>query len=82
MPKGGRHAVNPILFADQPIAQQRLTAKAKQKTAALDDDYIAGFSPFAVRDVDSRSAVLRKNINIKEWMQNYEFDNKRRGYNK
>jgi RNA-binding protein NOB1 len=80
--KGGRHAVNPILFEDQHIAQQRLTAKAKQKTEALGDDYMAGFSPFAMRDVDSRSAVLRKSTNIKEWMMNYEFDNNRRGYKK
>jgi len=81
-PKGGKHACNPILFEDQPIPQQRLAKKAMIKTNALDDDYIAGYSPFVLRDVDSRSAMLRNTNNIKQWMKNYEYDNHRRGYNK
>lgn len=79
---GGKHSTNPLLFEDQPLPQQRISAKAKAKTNALDDDYIAGYSPFVMRDVDSRSAVLRGSSNLKQWMQNYEYDNQRRGYKK
>jgi len=81
-PKGGKHACNPILFEDQPIPQQRLSKKAMVKTNALDEDYIAGYSPFVLRDTDSRSAMLRNTSNIKQWMKNYEYDNHRRGYKK
>ncbi|XP_019525775.2 RNA-binding protein NOB1 [Aedes albopictus] len=79
---GGKHATNPLLFEDQPLPQQRFSAKAKAKTNALGDDYTAGHSPFVMRDVDSRSAVLRGNSNLKQWMKNYEYDNHRRGYKK
>ncbi|XP_065092447.1 RNA-binding protein NOB1 [Ochlerotatus camptorhynchus] len=79
---GGKHAANPLLFEDQPLPQQRISAKAKAKTNALGDDYTAGYSPFVMRDVDSRSAVLRGKTNLKQWMQNYEYDNQRRGYKK
>ncbi|XP_063698965.1 RNA-binding protein NOB1 [Culicoides brevitarsis] len=81
-PKGGKHACNPILFEDQPLPQQRLSKKALMKTNALDDDYIAGYSPFVLRDTDSRSAMLRNTNNIKQWMKNYDYDNHRRGYKK
>lgn len=81
-PKGGKHAVNPLLFADQLIPQQRVSKKALQKTDALDDNYTAGYSPFVIRDLDSRSSKLRGTTNIKQWMQNYEYDNNRRGYKK
>lgn len=81
-PKGGKHACNPILFEDQPLPQQRLSKKAMMKTNALDDDYIAGYSPFVLRDTDSRSAMLRNTNNIKQWMKNYDYDNHRRGYKK
>ncbi len=81
-PKGGKYACNPILFEDQRLPQQRISKKAMQKTNALDDDYIANYSPFVMRDVDSRSALLRNSRNIKQWMDNYEYDNKRRGYKK
>lgn len=79
-PRGGKHAVNPLLFDDQPIPQQRVSKKALLKTDALDDNYTAGASPFVARDCDSRSSKLRTNTNIKQWMKNYEYDNYRRGY--
>ncbi|CRK91000.1 CLUMA_CG004688, isoform A [Clunio marinus] len=81
-PKGGKYACNPILFEDQLIPQQRLSKKALQKTDALDENYTAGYSPFVMRDVDSRSSKLRNTANIKQWMNNYEYDNHRRGYKK
>ena len=81
-PKGGKHATNPILFEDQPLPQQRISAKARAKTNALGDDYIAGYSPFVMRDVDSKSAMLRSSSNIKQFMKNYEYDNYRKGYKK
>ncbi|XP_058832805.1 RNA-binding protein NOB1 [Topomyia yanbarensis] len=80
--RGGKHSTNPVLFEDQPLPQQRISAKARAKTNALGDDYTAGYSPFVMRDVDSRSAVLRGKSNLKQWMQNYEYDNHRRGYKK
>lgn len=79
---GGKHSANPLLFEDQPLPQQRISAKARARTNALSDDYTAGYSPFVARDVDSRSAVLRGKSNLKQWMQNYEYDNHRRGYKK
>lgn len=82
LPKGGKHACNPILFEDQAIPQQRISKKAQLKTDALDENYTAGYSPFVMRDVDSRSAMLRNTANIKQWMKNYEYDNHRRGYKK
>lgn len=81
-PKGGKHACNPILFEDQRLPQQRISKKAQMTTNALDDDYIANYSPFVMRDVDSRSAMMRNTANIKQWMNNYEYDNHRRGYKK
>lgn len=82
MPKGGKHANNPILFEDQPLPQQRLSKKAQMKTDAMDDNYTAGYSPFVMRDVDSRSSKLRNTANIKQWMNNNDYDNHRRGYKK
>lgn len=82
MPKGGKHACNPILFEDQPLPQQRLTKKAQLRTDVNDDSYTAGYSPFVMRDLDSRSSKLRNTANIKQWMNNNEFDNHRRGYKK
>ncbi|GAB6033342.1 hypothetical protein CHUAL_013109 [Chamberlinius hualienensis] len=58
MPKGGKHSVDPILCADQPIPHNRLSKKALLKTDALHPDYLAGVSPFAINDVTSRSANL------------------------
>ncbi|XP_055608984.1 RNA-binding protein NOB1 [Uranotaenia lowii] len=79
---GGKHSTNPLIYEDQPLPQQRISAKAQAKTNALGDDYTAGYSPFVMRDVDSKSAVMRGKSNLKQWMQNYEYDNHRRGYKK
>ncbi|XP_008545989.1 RNA-binding protein NOB1 [Microplitis demolitor] len=71
-PKGGKHANNPILCADQPIPQQRVTKLARMKNNPLDDDYIAGYSPFVTRDVFSKSAMLgirTQHSEIKYWMK-------------
>ncbi|NXD73883.1 NOB1 protein, partial [Eolophus roseicapillus] len=58
-PRGGKHASNPHLVADQPFPQQRLSRKARQKTNVFDPNYIAGASPFAENDVYSRAANLQ-----------------------
>jgi RNA-binding protein NOB1 len=58
MPKGGKHSNFPILSEDQPRAQNHPSKKALAKTNALDSDYMSLASPFAVRDVYSRSANL------------------------
>ncbi|KFB50804.1 hypothetical protein ZHAS_00018856 [Anopheles sinensis] len=79
---GGKYATNPLLYEDQPLPQQRISAKARNKTNALAEDYIAGSSPFVMRDVNSRSAVLRGSTNLKQRIRNLECDNKRRGYKK
>jgi hypothetical protein len=48
-PKGGKHAVNPLLAVDQPQAQQRVSKKALARNNPLDPDYISGSSPFVVK---------------------------------
>ncbi|XP_034230865.1 RNA-binding protein NOB1 [Thrips palmi] len=69
--QGGKHSNNPIIFADQPMPDQRPTRVAKTKTNILDADYIPGFSPFALRDTTSKSAMLgiRGNQEMKHWMR-------------
>nr|ACO15470.1 RNA-binding protein NOB1 [Caligus clemensi] len=57
-PQGGKHTVNPILSEDQCLPQQRQTRLARQKTDALSDDYLAGSSPFILRDINSKSAIV------------------------
>ena len=42
MPKGGKHANNPILVEDQREAQKRASKLGRTKTNALDPDYTAG----------------------------------------
>ena len=71
MPKGGKHANNPILCADQPLPRQRASRLARTKNDPLQDDYIAGYSPFIMRDVDSKSAMLgiRSGGPVKYWMK-------------
>ncbi|XP_032689888.1 RNA-binding protein NOB1 [Odontomachus brunneus] len=71
MPKGGKHSNNPILCEDQPMPDQRPTRLARTKNNPLEDDYIAGFSPFIVRDVNSKSAMLgiRPCGAVKYWMK-------------
>ncbi|XP_044743917.1 RNA-binding protein NOB1 [Chrysoperla carnea] len=70
-PKGGKHANNPILFEDQPRPDQRPTRLAKTKNDPLAADYIAGYSPFVMRDITSKSAMLgiRTGQEIKHWMR-------------
>nr|CAD7399898.1 unnamed protein product [Timema poppensis] len=69
-PKGGKHANNPILVEDQRIPQQRGTRLARQRNDPLAPDYIAGFSPFIMRDVNSRAAVLGiHGQETKHWMR-------------
>nr|CAG4638523.1 EOG090X07WR [Cyclestheria hislopi] len=58
MPKGGKYAENPILVEDQREAQKRASKLGRTKTNAMDPDYLAGNSPFAVNDVYSRAAQL------------------------
>lgn len=71
MPKGGKHANNPILCEDQPVPHQRQTRQARIKNDPLQDDYIAGYSPFIMRDVHSKSAMLgiRPSGSVKYWMR-------------
>lgn len=40
--KGGKHSNNPIIFADQPMPDQKPTRVARTKTNILDADYIPG----------------------------------------
>ncbi|KAG6452029.1 hypothetical protein O3G_MSEX007437 [Manduca sexta] len=73
-PKGGQHFQYPILTEDQHIHKRFVTKLARNKTNALDTDYIAGYSPFAMKDVNSKSAVLGVRANkqdVKYWMKNY-----------
>ena len=58
MPKGGKHADNPFLVADQPLPQNRIPRKARMGTDVFDPDFVANSSPFAMKDVTSRSAQL------------------------
>ncbi|XP_059062055.1 RNA-binding protein NOB1 [Achroia grisella] len=73
-PKGGQHFQYPILTEDQHIHKRFATKMARNKTNALDPDYTAGFSPFVMKDVNSKSAVLGVRANkqdLKYWMKNY-----------
>lgn len=60
------------------MPKQMPSRVAKTKTNALDEDYIAGFSPFAPRDVDSKSAMLRSKGHLKEWARNNSYEEERR----
>ncbi|KYM82393.1 Ras-related protein Rab-2 [Atta colombica] len=79
-PKGGKHANNPILCADQPMPKQRPSRLARIKNDPLDDDYIAGYSPFVMRDINSKSAMLgiRPDGIIKYWMKRNPNESKKR----
>lgn len=80
--QGGKHSTNPILFEDQPLPKQMPSRVAKTKTQALDEDYIAGYSPFVRRDVESKSALTRdKGGNIKDWARNNIYEENRRKRN-
>nr|CAG4649422.1 EOG090X07WR [Scapholeberis mucronata] len=82
MPKGGKYACNPILVEDQREAQQRATRLGRTKTNALDPDYVAGNSPFAINDVYSRAAQLgrtgRNSNNFRNRRNPAEFRKKKR----
>ncbi|KAF6214420.1 hypothetical protein GE061_009163 [Apolygus lucorum] len=66
--RGGKHSNNPILSEDQRVPQQRPSILARKKTDALNPDYIAGVSPFIMRDVCSKSAMLGiTNKETKSW---------------
>lgn len=69
--QGGKHACNPILFEDQPLPDQRPTKLGCAKNDPLNDDYIAGYSPFVMRDINSRAARLgiKSHDSIKHWMK-------------
>ncbi|XP_047532639.1 RNA-binding protein NOB1 [Vanessa atalanta] len=73
-PRGGQHFQYPILTEDQHIQKRFATKLARNKTNALDADYIAGFSPFVMKDVNSKSAVLGVRADkqdVKYWMKHY-----------
>lgn len=73
-PKGGQHFQYPILSEDQHIHKRFATKIGRSKTNALDPDYTAGLSPFSMRDVNSKSAVLGVRADkqdIKYWMKHY-----------
>ncbi|XP_011642268.1 RNA-binding protein NOB1 [Pogonomyrmex barbatus] len=80
MPKGGKHANNPILCEDQPMPDQRPSRLARIKNNPLDDDYIAGYSPFVMRDINSKSAMLgiRPDGVVKYWMKRNPNESKKR----
>uniref|UniRef100_A0A1B0CBB9 RNA-binding protein NOB1 n=2 Tax=Lutzomyia longipalpis TaxID=7200 RepID=A0A1B0CBB9_LUTLO len=79
LPHGGKHSRNPLLVEDQPMPHQMPSRVARTKTDALHEDYIAGYSPFVARDVNSKSAMLRNRGHIKDWLRNHEYVNSRRG---
>uniref|UniRef100_K1PYC8 RNA-binding protein NOB1 n=2 Tax=Magallana TaxID=2171616 RepID=K1PYC8_MAGGI len=58
LPRGGKHASNPILVEDQPLPQQRAAKKKQQHMDVFDPDFVAGQSPFALNDITSRAAQL------------------------
>ncbi|OQV23509.1 putative 20S-pre-rRNA D-site endonuclease nob1 [Hypsibius exemplaris] len=73
LPKGGKHAVNPILCEDQPVAQFRAPKKSLRKLNVFDPDYVPGDSPFLMTDLTSRAALLgRRGLNtfceMQPWM--------------
>ncbi|KAJ1519900.1 hypothetical protein ONE63_004139 [Megalurothrips usitatus] len=78
--QGGKHSNNPVIYADQPMPDQRPSRVARTKTDILDADYIPGFSPFAMRDTTSKSAMLgiRGNREMKHWMQRNPNESRRK----
>ncbi|KAF7283442.1 RNA-binding protein NOB1 [Rhynchophorus ferrugineus] len=78
--KGGKHPNNPIIVEDQPIADNRPSRLARTKNNPLDDDYIAGFSPFVMRDVNSKSAQLhiKPGSEFKQWMKRNPNESRRK----
>lgn len=58
LPRGGKHASNPVLVEDQPLPQQRAAKKKQQHMDVFDPDFVVGQSPFALNDITSRAAQL------------------------
>ncbi|ENN76325.1 RNA-binding protein NOB1 [Dendroctonus ponderosae] len=78
--QGGKHPNNPILVEDQPMPDNRPTRLARMKCNPLDDDYTAGYSPFIMRDVYSKSAQLgiRPGVEFKQWMKRNPNESRRK----
>lgn len=71
-PQGGKHASNPILCEDQPMPDQRPSKLARIRNDPMNDDYIAGYAPFMMRDVNSKAAMLgikQGHGSFKYWMK-------------
>lgn len=67
LPRGGKHANNPILREDQPIPHQRppkfaIQEKKLASGILLDPDFVVRNSPFALNDVTSRAARLKVRV--------------------
>ena len=75
LPKGGKHANNPQLVEDQPMPQQRMSRKAREKIDILGMDFISGSSPFAIHDTTSRAAI--RGISGKHDIKNSAYWNRR-----
>jgi len=62
------------------MPQQRLSGLARIKNNPFDEDYIAGYSPFIMRDVNSRSAILgiKSCDSVKYWMKRNPNESKKR----
>lgn len=58
MPRGGKHPNYPILSEDQPQAHNFPSKRSQVKNNPLDPDYVCQSSPFAIKDVYSKSANL------------------------
>lgn len=78
--KGGKHSNNPQLAEDQPQPDQKPTRLARTKNNPMDTDYIAGYSPFVMRDVNSKSAQLciRPGQEVKHWMRKNPNESRRK----
>ena len=57
LPKGGRHADNPITAPDQRVTYKD-RRRRMNKVNPLDPDYVARHSPFTMKDVTSRGAQI------------------------
>jgi hypothetical protein len=64
-PHGGKHPNFPILFENQPMAQNLPSKKALLKNNPLDPDYVCQSSPFLTKDVYSRASQLGIKSNSK-----------------
>ncbi|XP_043233494.1 RNA-binding protein NOB1-like [Amphibalanus amphitrite] len=66
LPRGGKYSVQPVLCEDQPLPQQRATARSQARNAILSDDFVQGGSPFSLNDVNSRAAQLGRNSRFRQ----------------